>query len=677
MIILSVVVLIVTFFVIKKFIKDRNIKKSLQVDNKQVQPQFKNKWEFLLWFLKNNFLKTFILVFGYLSIGTVLYTLFSYIFLSRPHIDETLSSASYQDNKIVYDVYFNVPINTEKLNLKPNTEIPLEVESTPIIKTLPFSKHLQIIVNQNIEEDKILTPYFADVSPILGKTKNEYSFEYHSPEAPQVVTTYPKNEEVDVQIQNDIMILFDKDITNNEWSTEVTPYFEHTVSSNNNKVIIRPISNLQQTTEYTIKLFRTPVQVNAKTNEIVNKDKTLETITISFSTVKSPEVLSFSPHSSYLYDGTNIEIEFNTTILFTSFLENVSIDPVLNGEWKMKNEKTVEFISNDKYQKNTKYIVKIASGLKNTSGGTIENDINLEFNTPGKVKMIRSTPVNGSQKISVKTNSISIEFDQPVDKKSVESNFSISPHINGTFSWNGNRVTYSMSQSLSYGQSYTVSIKPQIIAISGLNSDSTISIKFTTEQQVTLLNVPWLKQSRSHTCNITAAAMVLQYRGVNATEYTVRAAAGDEDPLQEHLGIGGNPYKGWVNYYGTYWTRISQVISSYGVSNSIKTEWNVVDLAKEVEKGNPSILFWQNGASDPYWKTWTTPDGTQIWGINGMHSEVVVGFTGSSDNPTGFYTNDPWRGKNRYYSVGTFKGLWARLRNNSAGMPGNVAIVIY
>jgi uncharacterized protein YvpB len=70
-----------------------------------------------------------------------------------------------------------------------------------------------------------------------------------------------------------------------------------------------------------------------------------------------------------------------------------------------------------------------------------------------------------------------------------------------------------------------------------------------------------------------------------------------------------------------------------------------------------------------YWKEWTTSDGKTIKGLNGMHSEVVVGFEGSAKNPTHIYTNDPWRGKNRKYTIETFKRLWGNF--------DNTAIVVY
>jgi uncharacterized protein YvpB len=97
-------------------------------------------------------------------------------------------------------------------------------------------------------------------------------------------------------------------------------------------------------------------------------------------------------------------------------------------------------------------------------------------------------------------------------------------------------------------------------------------------------------------------------------------------------------------------------MSSRGVSNQIYTGWSISGLAKEVEKGNPAVIWGQNGWASPTWKSWDSPTG-HVDALNGMHSEVVIGFIGSSDNPTHIITNDPWRGR-RTLTVGQFLGSW-------------------
>jgi uncharacterized protein YvpB len=95
---------------------------------------------------------------------------------------------------------------------------------------------------------------------------------------------------------------------------------------------------------------------------------------------------------------------------------------------------------------------------------------------------------------------------------------------------------------------------------------------------------------------------------------------------------------------------------------------SISDLANEVAQGHPVILWWQNGWSAPNDISWTTPDGQYIYAINGMHSEVAVGFIGPTDNPTHIIVNDPWRGR-RELEVGYFKSLW--------GYFNNTGVVIY
>jgi uncharacterized protein YvpB len=68
------------------------------------------------------------------------------------------------------------------------------------------------------------------------------------------------------------------------------------------------------------------------------------------------------------------------------------------------------------------------------------------------------------------------------------------------------------------------------------------------------------------------------------------------------------------------------------------------------------MIWGQNGWASPVWRNWNSPTGT-VNALNGMHSEVVVGFIGSSDNPTHIITNDPWRGR-RTVTVAQFNAVW-------------------
>jgi uncharacterized protein YvpB len=148
--------------------------------------------------------------------------------------------------------------------------------------------------------------------------------------------------------------------------------------------------------------------------------------------------------------------------------------------------------------------------------------------------------------------------------------------------------------------------------------------------------------------------MALAYRGVHVSESQIKSA----------IGVGGDPNSNWVSGYGVHWGPIANYIGRYR-SVSVKTGWNTAALAREVEKGNPVIVWWYNRYSQPP-GAFTLDSGAT--GYKGMHSEVVRGFTGDSSNPTVLYTNDPWRGR-LTYSRSLFDSTWGYL--------GYAAVVVY
>ena len=70
-----------------------------------------------------------------------------------------------------------------------------------------------------------------------------------------------------------------------------------------------------------------------------------------------------------------------------------------------------------------------------------------------------TNPVNGSKNVDIST-SITLDFNKPMNISSVEGNFSISPSVNGVFTWsNDNKsVTFDPSTNLKYSTKYTISI---------------------------------------------------------------------------------------------------------------------------------------------------------------------------------------------------------------------------
>ncbi|NTU70084.1 hypothetical protein HGB13_04715, partial [bacterium] len=292
------------------------------------------------------------------------------------------------------------------------------------------------------------------------------------------------------------------------------------------------------------------------------------------------------------------------------------------------------------------------------------------------------SPGNGAKNASISAG-VSIAFNQEVDHASAESKFSLSPAIQGSFSWKGNTLYFNHSN-FAYSTGYSIVVSSGVKSINGLDSNQNFSSNFTTQAQTVTLNVPSYRQTHMYSCMASASRQALAYRGVNVSEDTILSKIGyDSTPFQgtwkDPNAIWGNPYSGvvgnvdgksgGVNWgYGAYWTPTSQAISNWR-ANEIKSGWSVQGIAQEIANGNPVIIWWVNGVWPAYEVYWKTSGGQSIRGVNSLHVQVVKGFTGTVDNPTSFIVNDSGYGyPSRTFDVNTFKAKWSWF--------GNTAIVV-
>jgi uncharacterized protein YvpB len=192
-----------------------------------------------------------------------------------------------------------------------------------------------------------------------------------------------------------------------------------------------------------------------------------------------------------------------------------------------------------------------------------------------------------------------------------------------------------------------------------------------------LLNVPIINQEEEYACNVTAAEIVLKYRGVNVTAWDVYNGI-PKQTVEKKNGFWGNPNIGYVGNiygefggdysigYGVHWDPIQKYLSQYRAAE-VKHHWNLTEMLQEVDKGNPSIVWWQNGVIVPDPMSWKSYDENgnvvDIYTVTAMHSAVVVGYKGTPEAPTEIIVSDPWadRWDMKYarYNLKDFNYLWS------------------
>ncbi len=596
-----------------------------------------------------------------LNTAVIVFVLFfSFVTLfSRPFLRlETVSEAGYLvEAHQPIEVSFTVPINPENVSLRMSPE----VEGDWVFQNaLPFfsgryKDRAIFIPKESFYPETKIVVYIVGLKRLFpGGEKHEQSIEFFSPNLPNIKEIYPKNGQENISIKDPFEIIFDApsgEFVN--WVYEISPLINFTVDkSDNNKNKLIFSKPLLQDREYSLSISRAGRSYRVKDFSDIEKGD-LELIQkINFKTVASPFIKLYDQGNTVRVDSP-IKIVFSEAMNHTSVVEKFYISPTTTGKINWEDEQTFIFLPSHEFKKGVDYTIKFLSEMENKYGGKTDHDIEVNFSVVGEVKVSSIYPKDASYGLSIDLSRVVIEFDQEVDHNSAENSFSMYPNIPGSFSWEGNKMVFSLSRSLDNSTKYSIKLKKSIKTVYGLDSNEDYNYSFTTKNKVFSLDVPMYYQSETFTCNIAATRMVFAYRGTALSEGSIKATVGE----------GGDPNVDWVQGYGVHWGPIYDFISKYR-SVELKRNWNIVDLVKEVERGNPVIIWVHNqlGSSG----TFLLDSGAT--GYRGMHSVVVKGFVGNVENPTSIIVNDPWRGP-RTVSVSSFKSLWAYI--------GNTALVVF
>ncbi len=559
-------------------------------------------------------------------------------------------------------ILFDRPIKKEDLQINMSEDIEGDWEYEKSISWLPFVRQIKFTPKESFFPDENIKIYLVNFNK---QDVGEYPLDFYSAKLPKIVGITPSDLSKDVMTDTDITILLDKNTDNYvDWEFEITPKVEfETKEIDKNEYKLTPKEKLKQTTKYTISAYRTAQKYNIKTGEVVGQGEKVKVHESSFSTVKAPLIESFKPVGLSVLPDEVIEVVFDEPMNQADVESSFSIEPETSGTSEWLDERTFRFTP-EALEKETAYKVTFAKGIRSKSGGTVEDDVVFEFETIGKVKVAWITPTGGAQNIDINT-SITVGFDQEVDHNSAIDHFSVSPTINGNFTWTDNKtLVFKPSSTLSYNTTYNVTLSPGVKTVHGLDSVENFQYGFTTRDNTFILSVNRIVQSNSFGCNAAATAMILNYKGRSVGEYDVINNAGSGP--QGTRASGANPHKGWVSDYGLYWEPIISYAQSLGLSAQVHQNWNITDMLKEVQKGNPVLVWWQNGVSGSYPISWTASDGTSIFAVHGMHAGVVIGYKGTPEAPIEIYFLDSW-----WYSgiatrtVNTFDYFWSTWNGNS------------
>jgi uncharacterized protein YvpB len=517
-----------------------------------------------------------------------------------------------------------------------------EVKSEKIIGLLPWATKITISPKTTLPPGGHFIFYLSDINGPLFHKYGEQMINVTT-RSVDVASIEPQDGSV-VAANQMFTVRLTETISNvREWSVMVDPPAIFYVEIADNQTLnFRPSQPLRQGSKYQLTFVENPIISDRATGKEVNHLGATTKKVIGVTTANAVDVKSLMPQDGGVDPNADIAITFQESMNKASVEKNITVSPAFTFGTKWENNDTKITLVNKPLEKDTEYTISLAKGTQTAKGGLLEAEISYHFHTAGPLKLEKSTPNNDAVEAPQKT-SVSLVFDQNITDQT-GSSITITPSTPGKVSVSGNKYQFIPDNQLLTDTKYTVTIPAGTSGTYGLPSSQPQTVSFSTIPNLTLLEVPYFHQDTLFTCNISAARMLLSYRGISVTEQQIIDTIGTGGPRGE-----GNPHKGYVNNYGTYWDAVSRGVATLRPIRMISSG-KLADIIAELKKGNPVMTWGQNGWSTPRDISWTSTDGTFIHAINGMHSTVVRGFSGPENNPTEIYLNDPWRGQ---YAIAT------------------------
>lgn len=208
------------------------------------------------------------------------------------------------------------------------------------------------------------------------------------------------------------------------------------------------------------------------------------------------------------------------------------------------------------------------------------------------------SPTSGASSVRT-TSAVSVSFDEPMNRESAEGAFSLSPPVAGTFSWDGDTMTFTPSNPLTGGTTYTarVSTAATDIAHNPLASERTWSFETVTEDS-----------SRAH----PTAASVERRSGKVRSGSVAQLAANDDAYYQVSSTRFGR-------------SRVASWLATFTSVSAAPSDLSVTLAASASRRVKQTLSIWRWGS-----RTWVQLDARSVGG-----SETLIGSV-PSGSPSDF-----------------------------------------
>lgn len=192
-----------------------------------------------------------------------------------------------------------------------------------------------------------------------------------------------------------------------------------------------------------------------------------------------PEISEYSPLGNDILVNTTITVTFNEPMNESQVLNAIILIPGINGSY-VWDQNTLIFTPDSDLNYATEYIVTVGLELTDLAGNSLTLPFQFNFTTEPDVfapYIMSHYPVG----IEIDLDTIiSVTFNEEMNRASVEQSFIIIPSVSGTFSWNGNTVSFH-PQLLAGNTEYDITIRTSVQDVFGNSLESQYEFSFTTK----------------------------------------------------------------------------------------------------------------------------------------------------------------------------------------------------
>ncbi|MCP6719289.1 MAG: C39 family peptidase [Patescibacteria group bacterium] len=306
-------------------------------------------------------------------------------------------------------------------------------------------------------------------------------------------------------------------------------------------------------------------------------------------------------------------------------------------------------------------------------------------------RVISISPDNESQNVLL-DSSLIIKFDKPIKRQEIQ--HSILPEIHGEWQFRDSLIKNHLFKTLvfvpTFGFDPETEYQVRLENIQGFVPKETnpFSFNFQTislvkedlsdgqtqselelksvkaEEKVTILDIPLDWQDYSLSCEAASLKMALGKKGIFISEDKIMSKIG-YDLTSRRENVWGDPYQVYVGDisgkmcqtgYGVYWGPVAKAAQSFSSAEAF-SNWGIEDLVREIDLGNP-VIVWGSLAIERLTDcSWYTQEGKYVKAFKETHVRLAIGFVGPVENPSKIILNDPLYGRT-YWAVPFFLKNW-------------------